>query len=151
MDAPTRTQTEPSGSGFISNVLRRSYSVCEMPFVSGLGTILAYPREFCIFAHGEVLCSIKEDGHTGDVWIPCIAREGKCFVQQIREGTYDTSRCNGRVMTRNWCWQDLQSQSWWRPSQPQAGNLNPHVSYPWRSQQTRQSTISDLALCQFQM
>jgi hypothetical protein len=49
MDAPTKTHTDPSGNDSATNVLLRSYSVWDMPFVSGEGTNFAYPRENCKF------------------------------------------------------------------------------------------------------
>jgi hypothetical protein len=40
--APIRIQTDRSGREFIRSVLRSAYSICEIPFVSGTGTCLAY-------------------------------------------------------------------------------------------------------------
>ena len=41
IEAPTKTQTEPSGKEDTMIVLRRSYSVCDIPGVRGEGTSFA--------------------------------------------------------------------------------------------------------------
>ena len=44
MLAPTMTQTESSGNASINLFLLKLYSICDIPRVSGEGTIFAYPR-----------------------------------------------------------------------------------------------------------